>query len=115
METMEELKKYIIDKAEEYLSETGVVSIEFPVSIAEFVIEYVCNGCNFPEHFTEKNILTDLEKGKNALAMACVDIYSKAGAEGQISPSENGISRVYKNAWITFDLLSKFPNYVKVF
>ena len=46
--------------------------------------------------------------------MACIDIYSKAGAEGQTGHSEPGVSRTYKSAWITFDLLSNFPNYVTI-
>lgn len=115
MDSLEALTTYVVEKATEYLSETGQSVDAFPVSIAEFVIEYAMNGCNFPSHFTEKSIVKDLEKGKNSLVMACIDVYSKVGAEGQISHSENDISRAYKNAWITFDLLSKFPNYVEVF
>lgn len=114
MDNMEELTKYVSDKAKTYLAETGENVDAFPVSIVDFVIEYASNGCHFPSHFVEKNIVADLEKGKNALAMACVDIYAKSGAEGQKSHSENGISRSYDSAWITFDLLSHFPNYVRV-
>ena len=115
MDSMKALTEYVIDKAKEYLLETGNTIDAFPVSIADFVIEYARNGCHFPKHFSEKNIVVDLSKGKNSLAMACIDIYSKVGAEGQISHSENGISRTYKSEWITFDLLSKFPNYVEIF
>ena len=115
MDSLEALTKYIVEKATEYLRDTGETVNAFPVSIAEFVIEYAMNGCNFPRHFAEKNKVEDLEKGKSSLVMACIDIYSKAGAEGQISHSENGISRTYKNSWISFDLLSRFPNYVDVF
>lgn len=115
MDSLEALTKYVVEKATEYLQDTGETVNAFPVSIAEFVIEYAMNGCNFPKHFNEKNIVKDLEKGKSSLVMACIDVYSKAGAEGQISHSENGISRAYKNSWISFDLLSRFPNYVDVF
>lgn len=114
METVDELTTYVADKAKSYLEETGETIEKFPVSIVDFVIEYVSNACHFPSHFEEKNIVSDLSKGKNSLAMACVDIYAKAGAEGQTSHSENGISRTYDSSWITFDLISNFPNYVKI-
>ncbi len=114
METMNELTRYVSDKAKQYVEETGEKLEKFPISIVDFVIEYVVNGCHFPKHFTERNIVYDLERGKSSLAMACVDIYSKAGAEGQTSHGENGVSRSYESSWITFDLISHFPNYVGV-
>ena len=114
MTTLSELTKTVSDKALQYLKETDEDVEKFPFSIVDFVIEYVSNGCNFPKHFDEKSIVSVLEKGKNTLAMACIDIYSKAGAEGQVGHSEPGESRTYKSAWITFDLLSNFPNYVTI-
>lgn len=114
METMSELTAYVADKARLYLEETGEVIEKFPMSIVDFVIEYVSNACHFPSHFQEINIVSDLLKGKNSLAMACVDIYAKAGAEGQTSHSENGVSRTYDSSWISFNLLTNFPNYVTI-
>lgn len=114
MRTMAELEKYVSEKAKEYWEETGSAINSFPNSIVEFVIEYVCNNCHFPDHFAEKDIVSVLEKGKNSLVMACVDIHSKAGADGQTMHVENGITRMYKSSWITFDLISNFPNYVKI-
>lgn len=114
METMSELTAYVAEKAKLYLEETDEVIDKFPTSIVDFVIEYVSNACHFPSHFKESNIVSDLSKGKNSLAMACVDIYAKAGAEGEISHSEPGISRTYDSSWITFDLISNFPNYVTI-
>lgn len=115
MQTMDDLTEYVSEKAKQYWEETGSEIDRFPTSIVDFVIEYVCQNCHFPSHFTEKNIVSDLEKGKNAIAMACVDIYSKSGAEGQTMHVENGITRMYKSSWISFDLLSSFPNYVRIF
>lgn len=112
MESIDELTLYVSEKARQYLEETGEEIKAFPLSIVDFVIEYASSGCHFPSHFTEKNMVADLERGKNSLAMACIDIYSKAGAEGQGSHSENEISRSYDSSWITFDLLSNFPNYI---
>lgn len=114
MENITELTNYVSEKARMYLEETGEVVQKFPISIVDFVIEYVTNECHFPKHFTERNIVYDLERGKNSLAMACVDIYAKAGGEGQTSHSENSVSRSYQSAWITFDLISNFPNYVTI-
>lgn len=114
MESMNELANYVSEKAKQYAEETGEKMEKFPASIVDFVIEYVTNECHFPKHFTERDIVYGLEKGKSSLAMACVDIYAKSGAEGQNSHSENGISRSYQSSWITFDLISNFPNYVTI-
>lgn len=114
MTTIDELTAYVSDKAKQYVEETGETMETFPGSIVDFVIEFVSQNCHFPSHFKESNIVADLEKGKNAIAMACVDVYMKAGAEGQSGHSENGISRTYDSSWITFNLVANFPNYVKL-
>lgn len=114
METMLELTEYVRDKAKDYVTETGETMEAFPLSIVDFVIEHISRNCHFPSHFAEKNIVSDLSKGKNSLAMACVDVYSKAGAEGQLSHSENGISRSYDSSWISPSIYSAFPNYVTI-
>ncbi len=115
MTTIDELTEYVAVKAKQYVGETGEEMETFPRSIVDFVIEFVSQNCHFPSHFKEANIVADFEKGKNSIAMACVDIYAKAGAEGQSGHSENGISRTYDSSWITFDLVANFPNYVNVF
>lgn len=114
METMLELTEYVRGKALDYVQETGETLDEFPLSIVDFVIEHISQSCHFPSHFSESNIVSDLSKGKNILAMACVDVYAKAGAEGQKSHSENGVSRTYDSAWITPSIYSVFPNYVTI-
>lgn len=115
MTTIDELTTYVQTKALDYVTETGETLEAFPGSIVDFVIEYASQNCHFPSHFSEAQKVADLEKGKVALAMACVDVYAKIGSEGQVSHSENGVSRGYQSSWITFDLLSNFPNYVKIF
>ena len=114
METILELTEYVRGKALEYVTETGETISSFPLSIVEFVIEHISNNCHFPSHFEEKNIVSDLSKGKNTLAMACVEVYAKAGAEGQKSHNENGISRTYDSSWISPSIYNAFPNYVSV-
>lgn len=114
METMVELTEYVREKATEYVIETGEEMENFPLSIVDFVIEHVSQTCHFPRHFSEKNIVSDLSKGKNNLAMACVEVYARAGAEGQNSHSENGISRGYDGSWISPKFYSAFPNYASI-
>lgn len=114
METMDELTAYVCEKATNYLLETGEKGKLFPMSIVDFVIENVCQNCHFPSHFTEQQVVLELSKGKNTLAMACVEVYAKVGAEGQNSHSENSISRGYDSSWISPKLYDSFPNYVTV-
>ena len=114
METIMELTEYVQNKAKSYWAETGEFVETFPLSIVDFVIEHISRGCHFPSHFTEKNIVCDLEKGKNVLAMACIEVYGKVGAEGQATHSENGISRTYESAWVSGKIHSNFPNYVTI-
>ena len=114
METIVELTEYVRGKALSYVTETGETMTEFPLSIVDFVIEHISQNCHFPSHFTEKNIVSDLSKGKNTLAMACVDVYAKAGAEGQLSHGENGTSRTYESSWISPSIYRAFPNYVTI-
>lgn len=115
MSTLDELTDYVRIKALEYLRETGEDVDTFPMSIVDFVIEYAIGECHFPKNFVESQMVADLERVKNKLAIACNDVYSKAGAEGEISHTENGVSRQYESAWVSKNLLSSLPNYVAVF
>lgn len=114
METMNELTEYVKSKAKDYLEETGETIDAFPSSIVDFVIEHISQNCHFPSHFEEKNIVSDLSKGKNTLAMACVEVFGKVGGEGQRIHIENGISRTYDSSWISPSIYSAFPNYVTI-
>ena len=114
METIVELTEYVRGKALEYVIKTGGTMTEFPLPIVDFVIEHISQNCNFPSYFAEKKIVSDLSKGKNTLAMACVEIYGKVGGEGQTSHNENGISRTYDSSWISPRFYSAFPNYVTI-
>lgn len=44
-----------------------------------------------------------------------LDLYNKIGAEGQLSHSENGISRGYESSWISKQLLEEVVPKVGVF
>jgi len=112
---MEELRAAIQTLALEYWNESGEEQLEsFPISIVGFVIEYAINQCHFPKSFTDANKIEIMNKFQNSLAMACVDVYSKAGAEGEKSHSENGVARTYSDSYIDSNLLDKLPNYVTV-
>ena len=115
MVTIQELTTYVSEKAKSYLEETGETVEKFPLSIVDFVIEYAMEQCHFPISFSEKQKVDALDKSKNALAMACNEVYARIGAEGQTGHSENGISRSYDGAWISPKLLSSLPNYARIF
>lgn len=114
METIKELTEYVSDRAREYIVETGEEMERFPLSIVDFVIEHLSQSCHFPSHFTDKEVVSDLSKIKNTLVMACVEIYARSGAEGQIAHNENGISRTYDGAWLSSKIYDALPNYVTV-
>lgn len=43
-----------------------------------------------------------------------LDIYNKAGAEGEIVHSENGVSRTYESSWVSQQLLNEIVPIVGV-
>ena len=45
----------------------------------------------------------------NVLCMIAVDLWSKRGAEGQVSHSENGINRVWADSHVSPSLLKMIP------
>lgn len=113
---MNGLKEAIQALALVYWNETGDgENLEtFPMSIVGFVLEYAMGYCHFPSHFDEAKKVSVMNNFQNSLAMACVDVYSKAGAEGETAHSENGISRTYKDSYIDPNLFNGLPNYVTV-
>lgn len=88
--------------------------LSFPLSIVEFVVEYAINESHFPADYSEEKIAARLDRCCNALAMACVDVYARIGAEGEKAHNENGVSRTYDGAWVSSRLHDVLPNYVGV-
>lgn len=111
---MNELITTIQSKALSYMTEVGETMDSFPLSIVDFVYEYAVNESHFPSDYTEEQIATRLSRCTNALAMACVEVYSRAGAEGEGRHVENSITREYDGAWISKKLHDVLPNYVGV-
>lgn len=111
--TIETLSATVASKALTYLTETeDEVPASFPTSIVDFVVEYAINESHFPSDYTNEQIGTRLSKCTSALAMACIEVYSRVAGEGEKAHSENGVSRTYDGAWISARLHDVLPNYV---
>lgn len=111
--TISELTENVQIKAQAYLAESGDEEAVIPTQIVDFVVEYAINESHFPMSFNEDKIATRLSRCSNAMAMACIEVYSRMGAEGEKSHSENAISRTYDGAWISTRLHDVLPNYVE--
>lgn len=112
--TLNDLTNKVQARALTYLNETDEQRETFPISIVDFVIEYAKNEAHFPSYFSEDQIASRLDYCANAMAMACIEVYSRAGAEGEKAHSENAISRTYDGAWISTRLHDVLPNFVGV-
>lgn len=112
--TLNDLTSKVQAKALTYLNETEETVESFPLSIVDFVIEYSINESHFPMDYTEDKIAARLDRCVNAMAMACIEVYSRVGGEGERAHSENAISRTYDGAWISTRLHDVLPNYVGV-
>lgn len=112
--TVETLTTTVRTKALAYITESGEEMTAFPSSIVDFVVEYAINESHFPRDYTDEQIGTRLGRCVNALAMACIEVYSRVGGEGEKAHSENSISRTYDGAWISTRLHDVLPNYVGV-
>jgi len=112
--TLTELSEKVYTKALTYLNEIEESPDSFPLSVVDFVIEYCINESHFPMDYTEEKIAERLDRCVNAMAMACIEVYSRAGAEGERAHSENSISRTYDGAWISGRLHDVLPNFVGV-
>lgn len=110
--TMVELTGEVTKKALLYLKEQGEDIETFPTSIVDFVIEFAIAESHIPNHYTEGEIAEKLDGSKTVLAMMCLDIYSKAGSEGEMSNREGSILRAYESAWISKSLIDSLPNFV---
>ena len=112
--TIQTLTTSVQTKALAYMTESGETLQSFPSSIVDFVVEYAINESHFPTDYTDEQIGTRLSRCVNALAMACIEVYSRVGGEGEKAHSENAISRTYDGAWISSRLHDVLPNFVGV-
>lgn len=112
--TIDNLTTIVKNKALTYMQETDEEMTVFPQSIVDFVIEYAINESHFPNDYSDEAIGTRLSRCANALAMACIEVYSRAGSEGEKAHNENSIARTYEGAWISSRLHDVLPNFVGV-
>ena len=57
----------------------------------------------------------ELEPQYEDLQFRCaMDIYNKAGAEGELTHNENGINRTFESAWISKQLLQEVTPFAGV-
>lgn len=112
--TLLNLTTIVRTKALAYITESGETMDNFPASIVDFVVEYAVNESHFPTDYTDEQIAIRLNRCVNALAMACIEVYSRVGGEGERAHSENSISRTYDGAWISARLHDVLPNFVGV-
>lgn len=109
------IRQSLITRATEYFEEIPELSgKQPPMLLVDFVIEKYKQHRNFPNGFSEQKINKDMADHLATMAMAVVDLYMKSGAEGEVSHSENGISRAYENAYISSSIFSDVLPFVKI-
>lgn len=87
---------------------------EISTMLIDFVIEKYKDKRHFPKSFAQSDIEKDIKEHISTIAMAVVDVFMKAGAEGQTTHSENGISRTYENAYISSSVFKDILPFVDV-
>jgi len=112
--TINELSAMVQEKAHIYVTESGDEIEQFPEQVVDYVVEFAINESHFPLSFSDDKIATRLSRCVNTLAMMCVEVYSRMGAEGEKAHSENAISRTFDGTWISARLIDALPNYVEV-
>lgn len=63
---------------------------------------------NYPSRYDDEKITDDMERYIFTIAARVVEIAAKSGADGQISHSENGTSRGYKEGSLAYQDLVGF-------
>lgn len=83
-----------------------------PVSVSDELLQYYLD-CG-SEIICERRNSTEVEVQYMTIQIRiAVELYSKRGAEGEFSHSENGISRMYEKADVSPSLLSQIIPMVK--
>lgn len=65
----------------------------------------ICLNRRYPFGYEEGTLLP--KRYENVMFMVAVELFNKMGAEGEISHSENGISRTYSSADVSRALLRR--------
>lgn len=77
-------------------------------------VREVCNR-RYPYGYTDEQKSSVIKQYYNTIFDVAVYLYSKQGAEGQISMSENGTSRSYESGGIPDSYLVSITPIVKIF
>lgn len=108
--------KDLTNKVTEYMDSIDELKGQIPsVMLIDFVVEKYKQHRNFPYAMTDDVIEQDLYNHMSTIAMAVVDLYSKLGAEGEISHTENGVTRQYENAYVSTSIFNDVLPYVNIF
>lgn len=100
---IEKLKEEMLDSIEVYFKQTGEkVDEDFVLLLIDSLVDEYKAKRNYPDYFTDEQITADVvayfTRKKAYFAMKVVPaMVGKIGAEGQVSHSENGISRTWEN------------------
>jgi len=103
-------------KVIEYMDSIDELQGQIPsVMLIDFVVEKYKQHRNYPLTATDEAIEDDLYNHISTIAMAVVDMYSKMGAEGETSHTENGVTRKYESAYISTSIFIDVLPYVNIF
>lgn len=99
---IEKLKEEMLDSIEVYFKQTGEKADEdFVLLLIDSLVDEYKAKRNYPDYFTDEQITGDMivyfTRKKTYFAMKVIPaMVGKIGAEGQVSHSENGISRTWE-------------------
>ena len=106
--SMQMIKESIIENALIYFDTTGEsISDEFLLLLVDSLMDEYKAKRNYPGYFTEEQVEADVaayfNRKKTYFAMKVIPaMVGKIGAEGQVSHSENGISRTWEtDTWFS--------------
>lgn len=106
--SIRKIKEEIIGKALTYFDTTGEdIKESFLFLLVDSLMDEYKTKRNYPGYFTEEQVDADVaayfNRKKTYFAMKVVPaMVGKIGAEGQVSHSENGISRTWEaDAWFS--------------
>lgn len=112
---MDKIREDLRIKASEYFDSIPEIAGQYPSPLLiDFVIEKYKQHRNYPSSFTAERIEADMTEHLATMAMAVVDLFMKAGAEGETSHSENGTSRSYENAYISNSVFKDVLPFVNI-
>ena len=106
--SMQMIKESIIENTLIYFDTTGEsISDEFLLLLIDSLMDEYKSKRNYPAYFTEEQIDADVaayfKRKKSYFSMKVIPaMVGKIGAEGQVSHSENGISRTWETeSWFS--------------